>query len=120
MKIVWRLLINAVALWIAAELVPGVMFEGEFLDLFLVAVIFGLVNTFVRPIAKLLTFPINVITLGLFTFVVNAFTFMLTAAVAGSLSIDGGFSEQFLTSLLAALLISIVSVVLSWVLPDGE
>ena len=120
MKILWRLVLNAAALWIAAELIPGIVFEGDWFDLLILAVIFGLVNAFVRPIARLLTFPITVLTLGLFTFVVNAFMLMLTAAIAGSLSIDGEFGEQFLTALLAAVVISIVSVVLSSVLPDGR
>ena len=120
MRIFWRLVINAAALWIGAELISGVNFDGRWTDLAILAVIFGLVNAFVRPVVKLLSLPITLATLGLFTFVINAAMFMLTAGIADSLSIDGGIGEQFLTALLAAIVISIVSVILSAVLPDGE
>jgi putative membrane protein len=118
MKILWRLVLNAAALWIAAELISGVDFDGGWLDLLILAVVFGLVNAFVRPVARLLTFPITIATLGLFTFVINAFMLMLTAAISDSLAITGGLGEQFVTALLAAVVISVVSVLLSWVLPD--
>ncbi len=120
MKIVWRIVLNAAALWIAAELISGINFDGGWLDLLILAVIFGLVNAFVRPIARLLAFPLTIATLGLFTLVINALMLMLTAAIAGSLSISGDFGSQFWTASLAAIVISVVSVVLSRVLPDGE
>ena len=120
MRIVWRVLLNAAAIWVAAEIVPNVELDGDWVDLLIVAGVFGLVNAFIRPVAKLLTFPINVVTLGLFTFVVNAFMVMLTAAIVEPLSLGEGFGQQFLAALLAAIVISIVSTILSWVLPDGK
>ena len=120
MRLVWRLIINAAAIWVAAGLISNFHFDGGWVDLAIVAAIFGLVNAFIRPIAKLLTFPINMLTLGLFTFVINAFMLMITAAIADSLSLGDDFGQQFVTALLAAIVISIVSTVLSWVLPDGE
>ncbi len=120
MRIIWRLVLNAIALWVASELISGIQLEGGWLNLVIVAAIFGLVNAFVRPIAKILTFPITLLTLGLFTFVVNAFMLMLTAAIADSLSIAGDFGSQFVSALLAAIVISAVSLVLSAVLPDGR
>ena len=120
MKLVWRLIINAAAIWVAAAIISAFDFDGSWVDLAIVAAIFGLVNAFIRPIAKLLTFPINMVTLGLFTFVINAFMVMITAALVDSLSLGDGFGEQFVTALLAAIVISIVSTILSWVLPDGD
>ncbi len=118
MKLVWRLVLNAAAIWVAAAVIPKFDFDGGFLDLVIVAAIFGLVNAFIRPLAKLLTLPINIATLGLFTFVINAVMVMITAAISDPLSVGDGFGEQFVTALLAAIVISIVSTVLSWVLPD--
>ncbi len=112
MNIFIRLLINAVAVWAASELISGFRFDGSFWELLLVALIFGLVNTFIKPIVKLLTLPINIVTLGLFTLVINAFMVILTTAISPSLSMDGGFGQQFWTALLAAIVISIVSIVL--------
>jgi putative membrane protein len=112
MNLLLRLLINAFALWATAELLPGFAFDGSFWELLLVALIFGLVNTFIRPIVRLLTLPLTVITLGLFTFVVNGLMLMLTAAISDSLSLDGGFFRQFFTAIVGAIIISIVSMVL--------
>lgn len=120
MKLVWRLVINAAALWVSAELIPGVVFDGEWLDLAILAVIFGLVNAFIRPVVKILTLPLTIVTLGLFALVVNAGMLLITAALADSLSIDGGAGQQFVTAVFAAIVISIVSVVLSAVLPDNS
>lgn len=118
------LVVNAAALWIAVEIVPNAVFDGRFVDLLLVAFIFGVVNTFVRPIARILTLPLAVITLGLFTLVVNGAMLLLTAAVSDTLDFDGGFFERLWAAILAALIVSIVSVVVGVVvgkiLPDDE
>ncbi len=118
MRLIVRIFINAVAIWVTSVVLSGLSFEGNFLSLIIVGLIFGLVNALIRPIVKLLTLPINILTLGLFTLVINAFMLMLTAALSTSLNLTGGFFENFLTALLGAILISIVSTVLSWVLPD--
>ena len=120
MKILIRLLINALALWVTAAILPGLTLKDGFLNLLIVALIFGAVNAFIKPIAKLLTLPLRVATLGLFTIVVNAFMVLLTDWLTDLITLDGGFFEQFLTALGAALIISIVSTVLSVVLPDGD
>jgi putative membrane protein len=118
MKLIVRIFINAVAIWVTSLVLSGLSFEGDFLSLILVGLIFGLVNALIRPIVKLLTLPINILTLGLFTLVINALMLMLTAALSTSLDLTGSFFENFLTALLGAIIISIVSTVLSWVLPD--
>ena len=67
-----RILINAAALWVATRFVDGITFQGDWVRLLGVALVFGLVNAIVRPIVKLLTLPLLILTLGLFTFVINA------------------------------------------------
>lgn len=107
-------------MWIALEVVPGVIFDGRFVDLLLLAVVFGAVNTFIRPIAKLLTLPVRAVTLGLFTLVVNGAMLLLAAWLTKTLGFEGGFVSQLGSATLTAIVISVVSTVLSWVLPDGR
>lgn len=118
MRLILRIFINAVAIWVTSLVLSGLSFEGNFGSLILVGLIFGLVNALIRPIVKLLTLPINILTLGLFTLVINALMLMLTAALSTSLNLTGNFFENFLTAFLGAIIISIVSTVLSWILPD--
>jgi putative membrane protein len=113
-RLLLRVIINAVALWITARLVGGVSVTEDFWGLLLVALVFGLVNAFIRPIVKVLTFPLTILTLGLFTFVVNALMLMLVAWLNVGLSIEGGF----FTALIGSIVISIVSMILSSVLGD--
>ena len=113
MRLLIRWAINAAALWIAAYFLPDVSISGSILDLFIVAAIFGLVNAFIKPILKLLTLPINLLTLGLFTLVINALMLLLTGWVSDALVINGFFPALF-----AGVIISIVSTILSWILPD--
>jgi putative membrane protein len=88
--------------------------EGGFGNLLIVSIVFGLVNAFIRPIVKLLTLPINVITLGLFTIVINMFMLYITSWIIGKDMSTGGL----LNTLLASIIISIVSTLLSWILKD--
>lgn len=118
MKLLLRLVINAFAIWLAASLVSGFSFEGGFLNLVIVAIIFGLVNAIIRPIVKFLTLPINVVTLGLFTLVINTAMLLLVVWLSGSLNLEGGIFSSIWTAFLASIIISIVSTVLSWLLPD--
>ncbi len=118
MKLILRIAINAVAIWLTSMLLSGLTFGGSFINLIIVAIIFGLVNAIIRPIVKLLTLPINIITLGLFTLVINTLMLMLTVWFSGSLSLEGGVFSSFLTAFVAAIIISIISTVLSWFLPD--
>ena len=79
MHFVLRLLINAAALWVAIQIVGGFVHRGTGASLLLVALVFGVLNASVRPLLKLFTFPLLILTLGLFTFVINALMLMLTA-----------------------------------------
>ena len=119
MKFFIRLLINAAALWIATQIVPGVAHTGPWTSLLLVALVFGVLNAIVRPILKLLTCPLIVLTLGLFTFVINAVMLWLTSAVSESLGI-GFHVAGFGPPVLGALVVTIVSVLLSVFVSDSD
>ena len=101
-------------------LLSGFSFSGSALNLIIVAIIFGLVNAPIRPIVKLLTLPITIVTLGLFSLVINTLMMILTAWLSGSLSLEGGVFASFFTAFIAAIIISIISTVLSWFLPDSD
>ena len=115
MRIILRVLINAVALWVAASLLDGIELSSRLVTVLIVAAIFGLVNAFLKPITKLLAFPLTVLTLGLFTLVVNAAMLQITDALSGGLEVTG-----FWTSIAGGVVISIVSWALSTFLPDEE
>jgi putative membrane protein len=111
-----QVLVNAAALWVAVQIVPGLHFaeSGEWWKFLLVAVAFSLVNSYVRPILRILTFPISMVTLGLFLLVINALMLMLTGAISDQL--DLGFTvDDFWAALLGSLVISIVGWILSMV-----
>ena len=114
-----QLLINAAALYVAVLLVDGLDFTfgstEAWLKFLVVALIFGLVNTIIRPILRLLTLPITMITLGLFLIVINALMLLLTGAISDQLSL--GFTvDGFVAALLGSLVISIVGTILAMVI----
>jgi putative membrane protein len=112
MRILIRLLINAAALWAAVRLVPGVSFTGDGRLLLVVALVFGVLNASLKPLLVILTLPFLLITLGLFTFVLNAFLLWTTSAVSGALGL-GFHVEGFMAAFLGALVVSAVSILLS-------
>jgi len=112
MRLAIRLLTNALALWVATRIVPGVTYTEGWLPLFGVALVFGIVNTFVRPIARVLTFPIVILTLGLFLLVINGLMLWLTSALSDTLGL--GFHVQgFFAAFWGAFVVSVVSGLLS-------
>ena len=119
MRFVIRLLISAFALWVAVQIVSGVTYQGEWSKLLLVALVFGLLNALVRPLLLLLSCPMLILTLGLFTLVVNAFVLWLTSALSGSFGL-GFHVSGFWAAFLGALVVSIVSVLVSVLLPDPQ
>lgn len=112
MNFLIRLIITAIALWVAVYFVPGIDYAGPWIHLLGVALIFGLINALVRPILLALTCPLVLLTLGLFIFVLNALMLWLTGYASGLLGI--GFSVQgFVPALLGGLVVGIVSTVLN-------
>ena len=118
-----QLLINAAALYVAQLLVDGVDFdfsiENAWLQFALVALIFGLINTFVKPVLRLLTLPITMATLGLFLLVLNALLLLLVGWISSELglafTVDG-----FLPAILGSIIISLVGLLLSMVIGAGR
>lgn len=113
--IIIRTLIAMLGLFLASRIVPGVSIEGTG-NFILAAVLLGLVNALVRPIAFLMTLPLTIVTLGLFLLVINAAMFGLVAAFLDSFTVSG-----FWAALFGAIIVSITSTVASWYIgPDGR
>ena len=117
MTFVLRVIINAVALWLATVLLSGLQIVGGTTTLgrvgvlAAVALVFSLVNAVIKPVVKVLTFPLYILTLGLFTLVVNALMLMLTAWVTEWATV-GLRVEGFGTAVIGALIVSLVSLLL--------
>jgi putative membrane protein len=118
-KFIIRWIINALALYLAIAVLDGrgVDFTGSWVNIIWLALIFGLVNAFLRPLLTLLTCPLIILTLGLFTLLINTLMFWLTGWIGQyfnlGLSIDG-----FWPAFWGGLIISIVSIVLSMIFKD--
>ena len=122
-----RVVVNGVALWVAALVLPGVnlangdsTWTNKALTVLFVALVFGVINAFIKPIATLLSLPFIVLTLGLFTLVVNAFMLQITEWICGWLNLDFTIDDFFWDAVLAAVVITFVSWVLNIVLPDDD
>ncbi len=110
--------LNAAALWAAAAIVPGLEFNGGLGRLLLVAAVFGLVNTTLRPLLTILTCPLIILTLGLFTLVINALMLLVTGWLSESWNL--GFTVMgFWAAFWGGLAVGLVSMVLSLLLPAG-
>ena len=118
-----QVLINAAALYVAQLLIDGVDFDFSQPDAWwqflLVALIFGLVNTFLKPILRVLALPITMVTLGLFMVVINAFLLWLVGVISEQLAL-GLEITGFIPALLGAIVISIVGLLLSTVIGAGR
>lgn len=120
-----RLVVNGIAIWLTSLWVSGVTITpaptpaGQVVVVAVVALVFGLINTFVKPIVQIFSIPFYILTLGLFTLVVNALMLLLTSWLTSftrwGLTVDG-----FWTAVWAALVISVISWLLALLLPDGE
>ena len=116
-KFILRWIINAVALFLAVYIVPGVNLQGGVISVIWLALIFGLINAFLRPLLKLLTCPLIFLTLGLFTLLINTFLFWLTSQVGQAFGI--GFTiNGFWPAFFGGLVVTVVSVILSLILKD--
>ena len=118
MSFLIRLLINAIALWLATRLIDGISFDGDLVFLLVVALIFGVVNAVVKPLLIFLTFPFLIITLGLFLLVLNGAMLWLTGAISDAADLGfhvSGFGAAFL----GGLVVSVVSFLLSVMVGDS-
>jgi putative membrane protein len=107
MRFLLRLLLNGAAIFLAASVIDGIQLDGPTPAL-LAGILLGVINATIRPVLKILTFPITILTLGLFTLVINAVCFALTAYAIDGFSISGA-----VPAFLGALLVSVVSWLLS-------
>ncbi|WP_137873575.1 phage holin family protein [Rhodococcus sp. Q] len=124
MSFLLRLVINAIAIWLASEWVNGIDIATKdnvnpVVVILFIALVFTVVNAFVKPIVQLLSLPLLILTLGLFTLVINALMLLLTAWITEStglgISVDG-----FWTAVWGALIISLVNIVLTAVFPSAK
>lgn len=123
-----RILVNAAAVWVAVQVLPDTLlsfkFGNDWWKLLVVALIFALINSYLKPIVKALSFPISVMTLGLVAFVINAVMLLLVALASDSLKLGfkvGDFppnitADTIIGALLGSIIISVVSTVASLLL----
>ena len=107
LQIIIALVLNALALMATAYIVPG-FHVADFKSAVLASVVLGVVNTFIKPILKFITLPITLITLGLFSFVINALVLFMVSAVVPGLKLD-----SWIAAILGSIVLSIVGTVLS-------
>jgi putative membrane protein len=105
MKVLFNIILTGIAVAIADYFIPGVALNS-LLTALLVGVVLGIVNVLVRPIVLLLTLPINILTLGLFTFVINALLIMLVAMIVPGFTVTG-----FWAALLFSLIVSVLKMI---------
>ena len=122
-----KIAVNGVALWVAALVIPGIHLGEDadqlgtsLLTIVLVALLFGVINTFVKPIVMLFSLPFIILTLGLFTFVVNALMLELTSGLSRAIGLDFDVEHFFWDSVLGAIVITLVSMILNLILPDKD
>ena len=116
-KFILRWAINAIALYLAVLILPGIDLRSNLISILWLALIFGLVNALFRPLIQLLTCPLIMLTLGLFTLVINAALLLLVSALIGRdhFKVDG-----FWTAVFGALIISVVSILLNSITGTGD
>jgi putative membrane protein len=119
MRFLIRLIITAVALWAAVELVGGITYTGPLYKLLIVALVFGVVNAFVRPILTVLTCPLIVLTLGLFVLVLNALMLWLTSELSNALGIDFRVDGVW-AAIVGGIIVGVVSAILNLFVKDDE
>jgi putative membrane protein len=107
-----RWVLNAVALWLTSVVISGIVVDGVF-PLFVAALVLGALNTFLRPLLLVATLPINLITLGLFTFVINGLMLWMTASFVSGFHVAG-----FWSAVGGALILSLISLVLNSFVSD--
>jgi len=119
MRFLARLLVNAAALWVATRIVPGVTYSGGVVPMLAVALVFGVVNAVIGTATKILTFPIILLTLGIFILVINGLMLMLTSAMSSALGL-GFHVDGFWAAFWGGLVVSVIATALSLVVRDSR
>jgi putative membrane protein len=118
-RFILRWVINAIALYLAILILPGIDLRSGLVSILWLALIFGFVNALFRPLLKFLTCPLIMLTLGLFTLVINTFLFWLTSVIGQSFGLDLIiFDPVWWNAFLGGLVVSIVSVIMTLILKD--
>jgi putative membrane protein len=120
-----KIVVNAIAIWVAALVVPNVSLEGDGLgktlgSYLIVGAIFGLVNTFIKPVVRFFAFPFILLTLGLLSLVINALMLEIVDWASNKIGINFDSGPFFWSTLAAALIITFVSMILSVLVPDED
>ena len=122
-----KVVVNAIAIWVATVLIDGVQVAGgqsstssRVLTYLFIGLLFGIVNAIVKPVVKVLAFPFYIVTLGLFTFVVNALMLELTAWLSSHTQLSLHIDHFWWDAVLAALVVTVVSMLLNAVVPDSK
>jgi len=126
-SIVIKILVNGVALWVASLLLKGIRLESsgapmsrQLITILWVAVIFGLINAVIKPVLTFFSLPVIILTLGLFTLIVNAAMLQLTSWLAGQFDLAFHVDHFVWDAILGSIIITVVSMFLNLVLPDGD
>lgn len=118
-KFILRWAINAIGLYLAVMILPGIDLTSNLVSILWLALIFGLVNALFRPLLQFLTCPLIILTLGLFTLVINSFLFWLTSVIGQSFELGLIINDPvWWNAFLGGLIVSIVSVVMTMILKD--
>lgn len=123
-----KVLVNGVAIWVATLVVPGLGVSGaadedlpnQILTFLVIGLLFGIVNAVVKPVVKLLTLPLYIVSLGLFAFVVNALMLQLTAWVSQATPLTFQVDDFFWSAVLGAVVVTFVSMILNLLVPDRD
>ena len=124
-QILIKVVVNAVAIWVATAVVPGVEVTGggtgrTIVTLLILGILFGLVNAVIKPIVKFFSFPFYIITLGLFALIVNALMLEILVWLSDQLNISFSIDHFFWDAVLAAVVVTVVGWILNLVLPDED
>ncbi len=115
LRLIIHVLSNAIGIWAAARLVPGIFFDGDWTWLILAGAVLGFVNFFIKPFVKIISLPLIWLTLGLFTVVINVLMLNLAADIVGALII-----ETWTAAFWAVVVISIINYVVSSLIDDKQ
>lgn len=131
MNFLSRVVVNACAIWVAAWVLPGVAIEGNrvvedqtgsiaamIISYLVIGLIFGLANALIKPILSFISAPITCLTLGLFSIVINAIMLALTSWLSGFTPFQFTIDSFFPSAIFAAIIVSIVSALLGWLVPE--